>query len=227
MKKSRLLSIACAFTLTVLATTTNASLVVPAGLNPGDAYRVIFVSSTPIDGASSNIVDYDAHVQAAADAAGIGGALQWISIVSTTSESAFNHVTNFVSADSNVPIFNQMGQLIASTASDLWSGISTAVMYDEKGSMGHGGMWTGTDIGGAAFINRELGSSAPEIGLSTSDTSQWLTWMASTSTAEMHALYGLSATITVTSIPVPAAVWLLGSGLLSLFWVGLDKRKNN
>jgi len=49
---------ACAFS--ALSTIVNASLVVPAGLNPGDAYHVIFVSSTTRDATSSNIADYDA-----------------------------------------------------------------------------------------------------------------------------------------------------------------------
>jgi ABC-type uncharacterized transport system permease subunit len=70
MDKSRLLGAVSAFILAVLATTANASLVVPAGLNPGDAYHVIFVSSTSRDSTSSDISRYDSHVQAAADAVG-------------------------------------------------------------------------------------------------------------------------------------------------------------
>ena len=41
---------------------------IPAGLGPGDQFRLLFVSSTTRDATSSDIADYDAHVQSAAAA---------------------------------------------------------------------------------------------------------------------------------------------------------------
>ena len=95
MKKSHRLGAACAFILAVLSTSVNASLVVPAGLSPGDKYHVIFVSSTTRDATSSDIADYDAHVQAAEDAAGIGNTIGlngWLAVGSTTTIDAIDHI---------------------------------------------------------------------------------------------------------------------------------------
>ena len=72
MKKSCLVGSLCAFIFSALSTSANASLVVPAGLNPGDAYHVIFVSSTGSVATSSDISSYDAFVQNVANNAGIG-----------------------------------------------------------------------------------------------------------------------------------------------------------
>lgn len=187
--------------IAVLSSSIHAALTVPAGLNPGDAYRVIFVSSTPINGTSSITADYDAHIQGVADTAGIGGTLEWIAIVSTPTESAIDHVTNFVAANPNIPIYNQAGEMLVSVTNNLWNGLSTAVLYDEFGAVGHSGMWTGTDVDGQALINRELGTSAPVIGSSSSNTSVWLNWMLTFSSLELHTLYGLSATIIVPGGP--------------------------
>ena len=41
---------------------------IPAGLGPGDQFRLLFVSSTTRDATSSDIADYDAHLQSAAAA---------------------------------------------------------------------------------------------------------------------------------------------------------------
>ena len=53
------------------ATTSQAQpITIPSGLNPGDSYRLAFVTSTTRDATSSNSVDYDALVTAAASSVG-------------------------------------------------------------------------------------------------------------------------------------------------------------
>ncbi len=58
----------------------------PAGLNPGDQFRVLFVSSAKRDATSVNIADYDTFVANLASAAGLtynGASLTWHALVST------------------------------------------------------------------------------------------------------------------------------------------------
>jgi hypothetical protein len=77
-----------------LAPATQAALVsdpggitAPAGLIVGDQYQLVFVSSTVRDASSSDIADYHAHVQSAADAASIGTGVgvTWKAMASTPS----------------------------------------------------------------------------------------------------------------------------------------------
>ncbi len=71
-------------------------ILVPTALNPGDQYMLAFVSSTTRDGTSSDIADYDTHVQNAANAQG-GGLenMTWNAIASTSSVDAKDNVGNF------------------------------------------------------------------------------------------------------------------------------------
>ena len=107
--KTRLWGTVCALTLAVLATTAHAALVVHAGLNPGDAYHVIFVSPTERRATSPDIADYDAYVQAAANAAGIGTGigLSWLAVGSTSTVDAIDHLAPLFSSTTDVPIYNQ------------------------------------------------------------------------------------------------------------------------
>ncbi len=94
MKKFNLLGVVCGCFFLLISTSVNAALVTPAGLNPGDKYHVIFVTSNATGPMSSNIADYDAFVQSAADAAGIGStlSLSWRVVGSTTTIDAKDHI---------------------------------------------------------------------------------------------------------------------------------------
>jgi hypothetical protein len=65
-------------------------ITVPTGLNPGDQYRLAFVTSTTRDASSSNIADYNAFVTAAANSDPLVAALNtgWRAIASTPSTAA-------------------------------------------------------------------------------------------------------------------------------------------
>lgn len=176
MIRHRLPGAMCTLAVTLLSTTANAALVVPTDLSSGDAYRVIFVSSEARDANSTNILDYDASVQTLANTAGIGGDLEWKAIASTTTVSALDHITSFVTDEPDIPIYNQMGEQVAATSNDLWSGISNAIVFDEYGAVAHAGVWTGSDADGTALIGYELGTESPGIGLANSTTNTWLSW---------------------------------------------------
>ena len=73
-----------------------ADIITPAGLNPGDQFRIVFVTSEIRDATSSNIADYDAFVQTAANAGGQdtynGNPVTWRVIGSTATVSAISRL---------------------------------------------------------------------------------------------------------------------------------------
>jgi hypothetical protein len=235
MDNSRLLTVVSAFTLALLATTVQAALIVPAGLNNGDAYHVIFVSSTVRDATSTNIADYDTHVQAAAEAAGIGSTagVNWLAVGSTETVDAINHISPLFTDPNTVPIYNQNGQLVASSLNDLANSatlLSNPILYDEYGVPLDTSVWTGTFQNGLVkytnfWLGRLIGTSPlqfVEYGTSNSITAAWVNNGGSNRT-NAFSLYGISQEIIVGAVPVPAAVWLFGSGLLGL--IGVARRK--
>ena len=226
MNTSNLLKI-CLVSLFLFATSAQAALVIPAGLNAGDKYHVIFVSSTTRNALSPNIADYDAHVQAAADAAGIGSGIgiSWSAVGSTTGVSAYDHLSPLFSDPNTVPVYNQNGELLATSFADLWDGELLApysVLYDENGSENISLVWTGTaNSGGAAYTNFTLGSANGNSIFGNSNSPYTWETNAGGNASQLFSIYGLSQELTV--VPIPAAVWLLGSGLFGLGWF---KRKS-
>ena len=149
-----------------------AVLVVPSGLNGGDQFQLVFVTSTTMPATSTNISDYNQHVQAAADAAGIGtGAtlsfggitwtvdITWTAIGSTASTNAADNAP--VSQD----VYNLPGTKVDTPAS-FYAGDSdprllASVGFDEYGSALDTRVWTGSLLngnrsapGGAPLLNR-------------------------------------------------------------------------
>jgi hypothetical protein len=205
----------------------NASLVVPVGLNPGDTYHVIFVSSTVRDATSSNITDYDAHVQAAADVAGIGTSIgvNWLALASTESISAKDHLAPAFT-DPTAPIYNQNGDLISATFLGLWDGaLDAPVLFDEHQMELVNEVWTGTNHLGNGVSPIELGavgSVNAMYGNSSLITTSWVEFSNNLRVANVS-LYGVSGVLTVSQVPLPAAVWLFGTALIGL--VGFSRRR--
>src|SRR5476649_1320284 len=97
MKRINLCASAAIFwaLLAAPSSSSGASLVLPVGLNPGDQYRIAFLTSDVRDGTSANIADYDLFVTGEANAA--GSVLQplgttWQAIASTLTVDAFTHI---------------------------------------------------------------------------------------------------------------------------------------
>ena len=229
MHTSRLMGAVCAFVFAVLATTANAALVVPNGLSPGDKYHVIFVSSTTRDATSSDIEDYDAHVQAAADAAGIGSTIglnDWRAVGSTTTVDAIDHLSPLFSSTTEIPIYNQNGDLVSASFNGLWdTTLDNDIAYTENNTPLATNVWTGTFSTGLASTNSELGTVGfVRLGLSTDTGSAWVDANIAGKYITGQNLYGLSSELVVpTTVPIPATSWLFGSGLLGL--VGIARRK--
>lgn len=248
--KTRLLGAISACLFTLVTTSSNAALVVPSGLNPGNAYHVIFVSSTTRDATSSNIADYDAHVQAAADAAGIGVdiGVEWRVLGSTATVDAIDHLAPLFSSTTDVPIYNQNGDLVSASFDALWDGgLDAPILYNENavitppsslpgcpilvdsgGERGPGCVFTGTEADGRDAPDSEPQNSGAlgnplldvTIGLSGTTTSEWTNFLIDAN-FHSHPFYALSSEIHI--IPAPPAVWLFGSGLLGL--IGIARKK--
>ena len=133
---------------------------------PGDQYRIVFVSSTFRDPASDNIADYNAHVQAAANTAGLGSAT-WNAIASTWDgdggaavDARDNTGTNFTVAPVGTSIFLIDGTTkIADNYTDLWDGTIDSQINRTESNGAYsppltspfgqfGGVWAGTTSSG-------------------------------------------------------------------------------
>lgn len=224
MKHFSFLCRTCLIAIALISASAHAALVTPAGLNTGDKYHVMFVSSTARDALSANIADYDAHVQSAADAAGIGSGIgiSWRAVGSTPSISAYDHLSPLFSDLNNVPIYNQHGDLLATGFADLWDGALVAtnsVLYDENNIETITLVWTGTFSNGAGYTNFTLGS-ANNFSIY-GNSNNYNTWEtnASGNANQSFSIYGLSQELTADVVPLPATVWLFGSALAGLGWL--------
>jgi hypothetical protein len=140
----------------------------PAGLIVGDQYQLVFVSSTVRDASSSDIADYHAHVQSAADAASIGTGVgvTWKAMASIDSPQV--HCGNVVSVTEPVYLVN--GTKVADV---FWSQTHDVPININENGVAHTGVpgtkifladaaptmavWTGTNWEGWE-VSQGLGS---------------------------------------------------------------------
>jgi hypothetical protein len=193
---------------------------VPSGLNPGDQYRLAFVTSFADQATSSNIADYNIFVTNVAHGVSQLSALgtTWTAIVSTqTVDARDNTGTN--PSSTGVPIYTLGGPLIATNNADLWDGsISNPISISETGSAPTFGVtvWSGTQANGTRQSTEYLGVSPAGSKATYGDNSSTSsTWIAVTSNdhfnTDFYLLYAISGTLTVpTSVPEPASlcVWI-------------------
>ena len=205
-------------------------------------YEIAFVTSGDTTAVSTNIADYNNFVSAQAFSGSaylsdfVPTGTTWKAIASTSSAYAITNAATFA----NVPIFDTLGDLIATGSSQLWAGNTVAldapIEYTQNGNSGNGPIFTGTSPLGTAYIdpsgfNRALGQCAYEssygqyVGpLLGGDSFTNVSWTLAfsyggTSSASVLAnpgqLYALSSPITV-PVPEPATLALLAAALTGI-----------
>lgn len=195
-------------------------------LNPGDKYRVLFVTSTTRDATSADIIDYNTFVQAAAAAGSVTNplGLNWNVLGSTEAVNAQAN-TNISNTDNTqVTFFNTLGDIVATSGSDLWDGTLLApIIGDEYGLANPTTVYTGTDFLGNADSLAPLGppSGFSVVGHSRTTSEIWVEWQ-TYGNPVVWSFYGASGvSIIPTAHPQLTSVPEPGSSLILLGFAGL------
>lgn len=225
MQKSSILGLVSGIALATLGTASAvqaAIVTVPTDLNPGDKYRLVFVTSGIRDAQSSDIADYNTFVTnqvTPTSALGLsltanGLAPTWTVIGSTPTVNAkTNTLTDPVAnASTSVPIHLIDGNKVATGYSDLWDGsILVPINRTETDSSLNTAVFTGSDASGLGF-GLELGGedSSTVTGMSNQSSNSWIIDTESASSASQP-MYGMSSVLTVPQAqPVPEPSGLIG-----------------
>jgi hypothetical protein len=184
---------------------------VPTGLQPGDQYRLAFVTSGVRDATSPFISDYNDFVQDHADAVPelrkLG--VSWNAIASTFFVDACENTGTCMGIDLGVPIFRVDDTQLVANNIELWmSRLHVALSVDETGVPAlPDGVWTGTTEGGRAS-SWPLSDISPTFGFPYTFHSDWID-AAETRDTFLSPLYGLSEILTVAPVPEPSTFLLL------------------
>ena len=224
--------------LTPLAASAGA-IRVPTDLNPGDQYRLAYVSAGSVWATSSNISTYDAQLQLIANSYAALAGLTWQVIGSTTAVSARDHTGTAPANGLGVPIYLLNDTRLADNYADLWDGsIQRPLNVTENGTMvsladGYE-VWTGTAADGSQRTGYELGNTNKHgsptagsgIGYSQNSNYTWISGSTDSHTIGSctpiclrdHYIYALSSVLSVpgTPVPEPSTHALLTLGLVAL-----------
>jgi len=215
--------------LAVPTAATPISINTPAGLNPGDRFRIAFVTgTTTADISSTDIASYNLFVNTAAGGATYNGsAVTFYAIGSTATVNAYDNIR---STTMNDPVYLAGGALVAPSitgTSGLWSGaLVNRIATDIDGTVVSNDrqVFTGTLVDGTAS-SRPLGNYQPafiftpggfvaSLGQATGYTdAAWINNGSRNVPGYPFSLYGISETLTVASVPEPSTCVSLLAGL--------------
>lgn len=190
------------------------TLQTPAGLNPGDQFRFVFVTDGIRDATSTNIADYDSFVNAEAGGATYDGmVVNWLVIGSTDSVDAIDHV-----GQTNAPVYLSDGTLVttSTTTAGLWSrDLLHAINLDLASKPPppfDNFVWTGTNPFGTGF-GGALGDTRAQVGSIIFTHDAWVSSGTDNSPGS-RPFYGISSVLTVPqSVPEPSTLTMLGTAL--------------
>jgi hypothetical protein len=142
------------------------TLATPSGLNPGDKFRFVYVTSGSLQSDSSDIETYNTFVNTQAyDANYADGTVLWKAIASTPTVNARDNVGGF---GTSIPVYLVDGTRVASdlttNTGGFWSGdLFAAINISIDGTGIYDDTWTGSnnDGTGATFT---LGQYYPTFG---------------------------------------------------------------
>ena len=195
----------------------------PAGLSDGDKFRLLFMSSTQRDGSSTDIADYNTHVQTAAKAGhtAISDSCgnQFKAVASTSTVDARAN-TDTESSDTAASIWWLGGAKAADDYADFYDGgwDSYAKRNESGASTSIDFVWTGSNADGTKHASEYLGSAAsarfgqPESGHNPINQNR------NPAATNNYPLYGLSPVFTVTTAPCATADTTDGSYEVPYDW---------
>ncbi len=239
--------------LLLAAGTVRADFGVPAGLQPGDTFRLMFGTSFGHDATSVDIAVYDAFVEFSALASGLtrydGQPIAWHVLGSTFADAASSRLSS-----SQIPIYNVDGQLLFDAGNPIWGNVYNptrplALIRTDRGAIYGGLVWTGTNVIGNPFEDYwlgGLGNAGSEVGFDVS-TGGWLAFEVDVDATNLYPLYAFSDVITVadiggggggggggdgdggtvTSVPEPTSFAFLSTGIALLAFVGARRRRRS
>jgi hypothetical protein len=232
-KLQRLFFSGLMFTFLVGGSIAHAAPIFPF-VTPGDTYQLVFVTSTFTDATSSDIGDYNAFVQAAADAAGIGQGSTVLGVDAPNISWTAIGSTSTVNARDNAlvvgQVFNLAAEVVATSFTDMWDGtLQNAIAYNEFGvGGGEGRVLTGSFADGTRDINCLGCQGTVRVGLRGYTNTMWLHFSTIGAISQMP-IYALSEVLDYTGTPInvipePSTALLLGLGLTGLAAKG--RRRN-
>lgn len=207
----------------------------PVGLNPGDSFRIAFVTNSRMTAVSGDIEDYNNFAQSEANENALLAGLNttWRAIGSTGAITARENTETDPANGVGEPIYLVDGQsLVASSNADLWDGLlTTPVFLDQDGRMGPQTFdmegfdlaspgeiltWTGTNPGGDRDL--DLGTApapffAVTYGSGDFADSRWIERHGTDFKDRELPLYVLSQPIT--AVPEPDGLFGLGAAFLA------------
>jgi hypothetical protein len=216
LMKSRLMFCTTFFSLLAATSLQAAPITVPTSLNPGDQYRLAFVTSGVRDATSPFIDDYNDFVQAHADAVpelwNLG--VSWNAIGSTSDDDARDNTGTNPFVATGVPIFLLNDTKLVEDNADLWAAfLIRALDVTEKGDFvlptADPFVWTGSDFEGV--VSFPLGDNGGLTTLGVHAFGAGTGWIESSSDFSFfrYPLYGISEILTVV-VPEPSSFLLLG-----------------
>ena len=225
MKK--LLSLLSVFALAAIAagTASAGSIATPTGLNPGDQFRIVFLTSSQTIAKTSDLSTYDNFVSSNATGYTYGGnSPTWQAIVSSPTIDARDHIG--LLSTSVIPLYTVDGTKVST--GNLWSGtlLSPINRYID-GSTHNYGAYTGTKADGTKSNPvGPVGTDWTNIGLSNATNSQWIAWTQA-DPVSLRNLYGISDVLTVpAAVPEPSTVMLVGLGGLAALGYSFKRKRN-
>ncbi len=202
-------------------------ITVPTELNPGDQYRLAFVTSTTRDATDTDITLYNAFVSGVANGVTELAALgtMWTAIASIPGFDARDNTLTNPTVSTGVRIYRLDNTRIADDNADLWNNtIHVPLQINEAGNPLPAGtrVWTGTGSNGIRVIESALGQASPQFGNASSADFRWVAdgFLSSVSSAS---LYGMSDILTV--IPEPSTIALAAFGFAALAAFGWRRRR--
>ncbi len=207
---------------------------VPAGLDSGDEFRLLFVTANTRDATSSDIADYDSFVQSSAAGTMTGGSHAAIrrysslfkALGSTSTVDARDHLgmNPGDASHNNAHVYWLNGGRIAFGNADVWDNTWTnAAQADRRSELGTAPtstvpVWTGT-IGGSDPATAGTKQTTSHLGApgtnfvasASSDGANGVVSGVTPKTTALH-LYGVSPVFRVGLVPVPVSVDLSGVG---------------